>query len=202
MGVGVVVAAATKWMPWATELFRDVRPSEALFLDILSKASKQVAHDSYRLNGPLLYSVVSSQDLKVHETPAEYVIKLGDAALLRSLDPADWPNAISPRASTQGRQVAVAAVAIRNGAVVGLATATEDSDALQQIGIDVQREHRGRGLGRALTSRVAHEVLRRGRVPYYGADADNIASLRTAQSAGFYPCWTSAFTTKASGENR
>ncbi len=202
MGVGVVVAATTKWMPWVTELFRDVRPSEALFLDILSKASKQVAHDSYRLNGPLLYSVVSSQDLRVHATSAEYVIELGDAALLRSLDPADWPNAISPRALTQGQNVAVAAIAIRNGAVVGVATATEDSDALQQIGIDVQREHRGRGLGRALTSQVAGEVLRRGRVPYYGAAADNIASLRTAQSAGFYPCWTSAFTTTASGVNR
>ena len=105
---------------------------------------------------------------------------------------------MAPRASVQERQVVVAAIAIRAGSVVGVATANEDSDALQQIGIDVQQEHRGRGLGTALTSQVAYEVLRTERVPYYGAAADNIASLRTAQSAGFYPCWTSAFTKEMS----
>ena len=202
MGTSLVIAATSQWMPWVTELFRNVEVSEAHSPQLLSEASMRASRDSYRLHGPYHYSVTTSADWQSREAPPGYTVEIGGGELLQSLVPADWPNAISPRASTQGRHVAVAAIAIRAGAAVGVATATEDSDALQQIGIDVQREHRGRGLGRALTSQVAGEVLRRGRVPYYGADADNIASLRTAQSAGFYPCWTSAFTTKASGENR
>ena len=66
-------------------------------------------------------------------------------------------------------------------------TATTDSDTLWQIGIDVHLEHRGRGLGAALTSQAARAVLDEGRVPYYGSSINNIASRRTAQAAGFYP---------------
>ena len=89
----------------------------------------------------------------------------------------------------------VTAVAIRSEKVVAAAAASTDSDAFWQIGIDVQTEHRDRGLGAALTSRVARAVLDHGKVPFYGSAIDNIASRRTAQSAGFYPCWVAAYTT-------
>ena len=196
MGKGVVVSATRKWMPWVAALFRDVEPDEAFSLDLLSEASRRVSRCSYRLNGPLLYNVTSSQDLRAHEAPAGYTIEVGGAEMLESLDQADWPNAISSRAPAQGRYVAVAAVATQRKAVVGVATAGADSDTLWQIGIDVQPEHRGQGLGVVLTSQAARAVLRQGRVPYYGSAVDNIASRRTAQSAGFYPCWVSVFTTE------
>ena len=78
----------------------------------------------------------------------------------------------------------VTAVAIRSEKVVAAVAASTDSDTLWQIGIDVQPEHRGRGLGAVLTSRVASAVLARG-----------IAARRTAHSAGFYPSWVAVYTT-------
>ena len=195
MGDGVVVAVTWQWIPWVTALFEPLSVDEAVSPQLLSEVSLQTLRDSYSLHGPYHYSVTTSADWRHREAPAGYTVELVAAERLNSLDPDDWPNAISSRASDQGRHVTVAALAIRDGAVVGAATATEDSDTLHQIAMDVQQEHQGRGLGRALTSQVARRVLEMGSVPYYGAHADNLPSLRTAQSAGFYPCWTTAFTT-------
>ena len=154
-----------------------------------------VSNSSYQLHGPQLYHVTSTEDWRAHEAPADYTIQVEDADLSESLEPSEWPNAISPVAPAQGRPITVTALATHHDAVAGVATATADSDTLWQIGIDVRPEHRGRGLGPLLTSEVARVVLHEGRVPYYGTVADNVASRRTAQSAGFWPCWTSVYTT-------
>ncbi len=196
MGAGVVISATPNWMNWVSELFRDVEPTTAFNLDLLSRASGKAEAHSYTLHEPHLYNVTSSRDLREVATPSGYTIEVGGEELLETLRFADWPNAISPRASAQGRPVTVAALALRNGAVTGVAAATADSDTLWQIGIDVRSDHRGEGLGAALTSSTAAAVLSRGRVPYYGTTIGNIASRRTALSAGFYPCWVSAFTTE------
>ena len=37
MGAGVVVSATPRWMPWVTELFRDVGPDEAFSLSVLEE---------------------------------------------------------------------------------------------------------------------------------------------------------------------
>ncbi len=196
MGAGVVVSATPNWMNWVSKLFRDVEPADAFGLDLLSRASRRAEVASFTLHEPHLYSVTSSRDLRERATPAGYDIEVGGEDLLEMLSFPDWPNAISPRAPAQGRPVTVAALALHNAAVVGVAATTADSDTLWQIGIDVRSDHRGEGLGAVLTSRVAAALLSHGRVPYYGTTVGNIASRRTAQSAGFYPCWVSAFTTE------
>ncbi len=196
MGAGVVVSATSNWMNWVSELFRDVEPADAFSLDLLSRAYTRAEADSYTLHEPHLYHVTSSCDLRERATPAGYAIEVGGQELLETLSFPDWPNAISLSAPAQGRPVTVVALALRNGVVVGVATATADSDTLWQIGIDVRSDHRDKGLGSDLTSRVAAAVLSHGRVPYYGTTVGNIASRRTAMSAGFYPCWVSAYTTK------
>lgn len=200
MAAGVVVSATPRWMLWVTELFQGVAPGDAFSLELLAKASMRVAQHSYRLHGPYLYSITSSQDLRARQTPDGYSIEIGDPDVVQSLDPGHWPNALPPRALRQDLKRTVAAVALYRQAVVGVATAPEDSDLLWQIGLDVHPDHRGRGLGVALTSTVASEVLRQGVVPYYGTTVENVVSRRTAQSAGFYPCWTAAFTTRPSAK--
>lgn len=198
MGEGVVVAATRKWMPWVSDLFKDISDGdEAFSLGVLSEASRRVDACGLRLNGPYAYNVTSEQDWVNRSAPDGYVIEVGGAELLSGLEPVDWPNAVAPRRAKQGRRDAVAAVALREGDVVGVASASTDSDTLWQVGIDVHSDHRARGLGVALTSQVARGVLDAGSVPYYGSSINNIASRRTAQSAGFYPCWVSVFTTAA-----
>ena len=195
MGAGVVVSATPRWMPWVTELFRDVGPDEAFSLSVLEEASRLVSRQAMRLHGPYPYNVTSSQDWRDREAPYGYAVEVGGAELSEQLNPAFWPNVVSPRATAQGRPNVVTAVAIRGEKVVAAAAASTDSDALWQIGIDVQSKHRGRGLGAVLTSRVASAVLARGKVPFYGSRVDNIASRRTAHSAEFYPSWVAVYTT-------
>ena len=194
MGSGAIVSATAGRMGWVAELFRDAEPDDAFSPRLLGEASRRVSRHGYRLHGPLLYSVTSSQDWRPHDAPAGYAVEVGGAEMVEPLDPPDWPNAISPRVPTLGRRIALAAVATRLGRVVGVAATSTDSDTLWQIGIDVAAKHRARGLGAALTSRLARVVLDQGRVPYYAATTGNIGSRRTALSAGFYPCWVSAFT--------
>ena len=196
MGAGIVVAATPELMPWASKLFMDAKDADDAFsLRMLSEASRRAEDYSLRLNGPYAYNVTSEQDWVNRRAPDGYAIEVGGAELVAVLEPSDWPNAVAPRRASQGRLEAVAALALHDDEVVGVASASTDSDTLWQIGIDVHSNYRGRGLGAALTSRVARGVLDAGRVPYYGSSINNIASRRTAQSVGFYPSWVSVFTT-------
>ena len=76
-----------------------------------------------------------------------------------------------------------------NGKLVGLAGCSADSDTMWQIGIDVLPEYRRQGIASALTSRLAVEILNRGKVPFYCAAWCNVKSVRNAIRSGFRPAW-------------
>ena len=73
--------------------------------------------------------------------------------------------------------------------LVGLAGCSADCDTMWQIGIDVLPAYRRRGIASALTSRLAIEILNRGKVPFYCAAWCNIRSVRNAIKSGFRPAW-------------
>ena len=66
---------------------------------------------------------------------------------------------------------------------------TEPEKSLLRIGVDVLPEYRRKGIASALTSRLALEVLARGKVPFYCAAWCNIKSVRNAIRSGFRPAW-------------
>ena len=76
-----------------------------------------------------------------------------------------------------------------NGKLVGLAGCSADCDTIWQIGIDVLPEYRRQGIASALTSRLAVEILNRGKVPFYCAAWCNVKSVRNAIKSGFRPAW-------------
>ena len=73
--------------------------------------------------------------------------------------------------------------------LVGLAGCSADCDTMWQIGIDVLPEYRRQGIASALTSRLATEILNRGKVPFYCAAWSNVRSVRNAIRSGFRPTW-------------
>ena len=73
--------------------------------------------------------------------------------------------------------------------LVGLAGCSADCETMWQIGIDVLPEYRRKGIAAALTSRLALEILCRGKVPFYCAAWSNIPSVRNAVHSGFRPAW-------------
>ena len=79
--------------------------------------------------------------------------------------------------------------AYENGQLIGLAACSADCDTMWQIGVDVLPEYRRQGVASALTSRLALEILDRGKVPFYCCAWSNIKSARNAMRSGFRPSW-------------
>lgn len=75
------------------------------------------------------------------------------------------------------------------GKLVGLAGASADCDTMWQIGIDVLPAYRRRGIASSLTGRLAAEILKRGKAPFYCSAWSNIPSVRNAVKSGFIPAW-------------
>ena len=75
------------------------------------------------------------------------------------------------------------------GKEIALAGCSEDGEEMWQIGIDVLKVYRKMGIASALTSRLAAEVLKRGKVPFYGCAWANVKSQRNAVKCGFRPAW-------------
>jgi GNAT superfamily N-acetyltransferase len=98
----------------------------------------------------------------------------------------EWGNALCE----ERRQLDVLGVgAYDEGKLVGLAGCSADCDQMWQIGVDVLPEYRRRGIASALTSTLAKETLKRGKVPFYCSAWSNIRSVRNAVKSGFIPAW-------------
>ncbi|WP_440895446.1 GNAT family N-acetyltransferase [Amphibacillus sp. Q70] len=73
--------------------------------------------------------------------------------------------------------------------LIGLAACSADCETMWQIGIDVLSDYRRKGIASALTSRLAIEIIKKGKVPFYCAAWSNIKSVRNAIKSGFRPAW-------------
>lgn len=76
-----------------------------------------------------------------------------------------------------------------NGSLIGLAGCSADCETMWQIGVDVLPAYREQGVASALTSRLAFEILERGKVPFYCSAWCNVKSVRNAIKCGFKPAW-------------
>lgn len=97
-----------------------------------------------------------------------------------------WSNALCKERKELDR---LAVGAFDGKRLVGLAGCSADCDAMWQIGVDVAPAYRRRGIAASVTSQLAAEVLRRGKVPFYCCAWSNLASARNAIRCGFRPAW-------------
>ncbi|MCR5671490.1 MAG: GNAT family N-acetyltransferase [Butyrivibrio sp.] len=98
----------------------------------------------------------------------------------------EWSNALC----SDRKQLDVLGVgAYDSEKLVGFAACSADCDEMWQIGVDVLPEYRQKGIASALTSRLAGEILNRGKVPFYCSAWSNIRSARNAVKSGFIPAW-------------
>lgn len=72
----------------------------------------------------------------------------------------------------------------------GMAGVSGDGEYLWQIGINVDADCAGQGLGYSLVRAMKEEVLRRGKVPFYGTSESHSLSQIVGLKAGFVPAWT------------
>lgn len=122
----------------------------------------------------------------LREVPCAYALRLLEPNDFSMYYTPDWGNALCEKR----RALDVLAVgAYDKDKLVGLAGASADCETMWQIGIDVLPEYRRRGIARSLTSRLALEILARGKVPFYCAAWSNLPSVHNAIRSGFLPAW-------------
>ena len=98
----------------------------------------------------------------------------------------EWSNALCEKR----KELDILGVgAYDNGKLVGLAACSADCDDMWQIGVDVLPNYRRQGIATVLTSNLALETLKRGKVPFYCTAWSNVKSVRNAIKSGFRPSW-------------
>lgn len=120
------------------------------------------------------------------EKACEYECRLLEQKDFADLYLQEWSNALCEKR----KQLDILGVgAYHDGKLIALAGCSADCDTMWQIGIDVLPEYRRQGLAMALTSKLALEILKRGKVPFYCAAWCNLKSVRNALKSGFKPAW-------------
>jgi hypothetical protein len=71
--------------------------------------------------------------------------------------------------------------------VAAVAGGWDDCNGLIEIGVDVARNYRGRGLGEVVVTNVAKLIADRGQIPTYYCAPTNVRSHRNALGSGFVP---------------
>ena len=123
---------------------------------------------------------------RLTELPCEYNMRVLEPADFAELYVPEWSNALC----SDRKQLDVLGVGAYDGdKLIGLAGCSADADEMWQIGVDVLPEYRRKGVASAITSRLATEILKRGKVPFYCSAWSNIRSVRNAIKSGFLPAW-------------
>jgi len=131
----------------------------------------------------------------VQELPCDYELRILHQEDFSELYLPQWSNALCEKR----KHLDVLGVGAYDGEkLIGLAGCSADCEEMYQIGIDVLPEYRGQRIASALTSRLALEILKLDKVPFYCAAWSNIKSVRNAIRSGFRPAWV-AMTAKDIG---
>jgi GNAT superfamily N-acetyltransferase len=182
MGRGVVVSASPDIMPFLRE-------------QLDGKEDRDEAFGAPFICGCTVYFLPDKpRELPL---PDKITAELYFQPEIRGLFSIPWSGTALNGDKNSERPDVIAIVARKNGEIIGMAGASEDCGhgvgELWQIGIEVLPEFRRLGIASALVSRLAREISRLGKVPYYGAAVSNVASQRTALRAGFKPVWVATY---------
>lgn len=122
----------------------------------------------------------------LRELPCNYKLKVLEKEDFSDLYKPQWSNALC---EDRKQYDVLAAGAYDREQLVGLAGCSADCETMWQIGVDVLPQYRRKGIASALTSKLALEILKRGKIPFYCCAWSNIKSARNAFKSGFRPAW-------------
>ena len=149
-----------------------------------------VLHDALK---PFGYGVGTTSEYwlpdvsQLSALPSPYPLRVLTQKDFSELYLPQWSNALCKKRA----ELDVLGVGAYDGdRLVGFAGCSADCADMWQIGVDVLPEYRRKGIAAAVTSRLAAEILNRGKVPFYCCAWCNLPSARNAVRSGFRPAWT------------
>jgi len=155
--------------------------------------NEKLAEFGYKVCFMAEYFLPDVNELK--ELPCGYEQRILFPENFQQYYTAEWGNALCANRKHLDK---LAVGAFDHGKLVGLAGCSADCETMYQIGVDVLPEYRRKGIASSLTSKLAMEILKMGKVPFYCAAWSNIKSVRNAIKSGFRPAWVE-LTARSSG---
>ncbi len=183
-GENIVASVSEQAEPLVREYVSQQKSYSLLSIPTLYKLDEVLAPLGLRTRHMAEYFLPDVTALR--ELSCDYPIKMLTQKDFMDLYLPQWSNALCE----DRKHLDVLGVgAFDGGKLIGLAGCSADCETMWQIGIDVLPEYRRQGIAAALTSRLAREILERGKVPFYCAAWSNIPSVRNAVQSGFRPAW-------------
>ncbi len=128
-----------------------------------------------------LFDIDNAKDLT-----CDYETKILKATDFENLYIPQWSNALCEK---RKHLDVLGMGAYDKDELIGFAACSADGENMWQIGIDVLPNYRNKGIASALTNKLAFEIIKRGKVPFYCCAWSNIKSVRNAIKSGFKPSW-------------
>ncbi len=158
-----------------------MRCFETPYLHVLNEAFKKHGNQVCSMSEYFLPDVNA-----IPEANCDYELRILRPSDFEGLYLPQWSNALC----IERKELDVLGVgAYLGNDLIGLAACSADCENMWQIGVDVIPEKRRQGVASVLTSRLAAEILDRGKVPFYCCAWSNIGSARNAVKSGFRPAW-------------
>ncbi len=133
------------------------------------------------------FYLLESREICQADTELDIEILEGDA--IKKLYDDDRFHMAMGYSQESDRRDMLAAAAYKNGELLGVAGASNDTDQIWQIGVDVVPEKQMHHVATDIVKIISNEVLKRNKIPYYGTAWSNIASKRVAINVGYKPVW-------------
>lgn len=180
-----IVAQVSQRMKETVEWYINKYPVEHCFESPnVIALNEQLAHFGYKVCFMAEYFLPDVNELR--ELSCDYETRVLQPEEFERYYTSDWSNALCEKRKHLDK---LAVGAFDNGKLIGLAGCSADCETMYQIGVDVLCEYRRKGVASAITSRLAIETLKLGKVPFYCAAWSNIKSVRNAIRSGFRPSW-------------
>jgi hypothetical protein len=196
-GLGAVVCLEERFVEWARQHQPGGR-DEAFFLGYALEREARERGEALNAGPPILGWALSSKPT-APTVPDGYRLEHVDGTWMKEWQAKGlFTNALGlPEQAHRTFRNQFAAVLMDDEGEPAAIAGAYDTAGLLEIGVDVRREHRGRGVAAVTVSAVAGKILERGATPFYECAVTNIRSQRTALSCGFVPVCTTALVYQA-----
>lgn len=165
----------------------------ALGREQLSGKTRDELYESTLTYGQTLHYIPDLREVRRLPLPDGFAPEwYGEAELskLRGIQGFGNSLAFDPAGNTD---TSCALCTVKDGNIVAIAGAAAVTDKLMEVGIDVQKPWRGRGLGKTLVRNLTVKILEQGKIPFYSASVTNLASQAVAIRSGYLPLWTDSY---------
>jgi len=184
-GCNAVIRADKKIYDWCIKKFSNTPFDEIMDGENLHIIECKMREHGKRLAGEHLRFLRLDTDVSISK-PYGFTFELYEREqILELYQDNRFENALNYHA--KGEMLAIVAKADND--IAAIAAADDYQRGFCEIGIDTLYPYRGKGLAAYLVKEMALECEKRKAVPYYTTWSANIASMRTALSAGFQPVW-------------